>query len=81
MQELRNLLQVQTFSIYLIGVNPKILFNWYLILDVFYNFELQMVGVILLPVMTALGIFLWFKRRKARKELEESAKNDEAENL
>ncbi|MBA4718390.1 MAG: hypothetical protein HRO68_04600 [Nitrosopumilus sp.] len=50
-------------------------------LDVFYNFELQMVGVILLPVMTALGIFLWIKRRKARKELEESAKNDEAENL
>jgi len=40
-----------------------------------------MVGVILLPVMTALGIFLWIKRRKARKELETSAENDEAENL
>jgi len=48
---------------------------------VFYNFELQMVGAILLPVITALGIVLWFKRRKARKELEETSKNDEAENL
>jgi len=47
----------------------------------FYHFELQMVGVILLPVMAAVGIFLWFKRRKVRKELEETAKNDEAENL
>ncbi len=47
----------------------------------FYNFELQMVGVILLPVMTALGIYLWFKRRKARKELEKTAENDEDENL
>jgi len=66
--------------IYLIGVNQKIFFNCYLILDVFYNFELQMLGVILLPVMAALGITLWLKRRKARKELEETAKNDEAEN-
>ena len=40
-----------------------------------------MVGVILLPVMGALGIYLWFKRRKMRKELEETAENDEAENL
>ena len=29
-----------------------------------------MLGVILLPVMLAGGIFLWYKRRKARKELE-----------
>jgi len=43
----------------------------------FYNFELQMVGVLLLPVMTALGITLWFKRRKARKELEKSAEDDD----
>jgi len=46
-----------------------------------YSFELQMLGAILLPVMLAGGIFLWFKRRKARKELERSAENDEAENL
>ncbi len=46
-----------------------------------YSFELQMLGVLLLPVMTAAGITLWLKRRKARKELETSAENDEAENL
>ena len=40
-----------------------------------------MVGALLLPVMTALGIILWFKRRKARKELEKSTENDDAENL
>ncbi|MFQ5475889.1 MAG: hypothetical protein ACE5DT_02535 [Nitrosopumilus sp.] len=40
-----------------------------------------MLGVILLPVMIAGGIFLWYKRRKIRKELEESAKNDESQNL
>jgi len=39
-----------------------------------------MVGVILLPTMVAIGIFLWFKRRKARKELEKSSENDEAQN-
>ena len=47
----------------------------------FYNFELQMVGAILLPVMAVVGIYLWFKRRKVQKELDESAENDEAENL
>ena len=40
-----------------------------------------MVGAILLPVMAAVGIYLWFKRRKVQKELDESAENDEAENL
>jgi len=40
-----------------------------------------MVGALLLPVMTALGIILWFKRRKARKELEKSTENDDVENL
>lgn len=40
-----------------------------------------MVGVILLPTMVAIGIFLWFKRRKLRKELEKSSENDEARNL
>ena len=43
----------------------------------FYYFELQMAGVILLTAMTVGGISLWFKRRKARKELE-AAENDEA---
>ncbi len=41
-----------------------------------------MAGVVLLPTMAILGIFLWLKRRKARKELEKkSAENDEAQNL
>ncbi len=40
-----------------------------------------MLGVILLPVMAAAGIILWLKRRKARKELEETAENNEAQNL
>ena len=39
-----------------------------------------MLGVILLPVMLAGGIFLWLKRRKARKELEAS-ENDEAQDF
>jgi len=46
-----------------------------------YSFELQMMGVILLTAMTVGGISLWIKRRKARKELETSAENDEAQNL
>ncbi len=40
-----------------------------------------MAGVILLPVMTALGISLWLKRRKARKELEKDAENHETQNI
>ncbi len=40
-----------------------------------------MAGVILLTTMAVGGISLWLKRRKARKELERSAENDEAENL
>ncbi len=40
-----------------------------------------MAGVILLTAMTIGGISLWFKRRKARKELEEAAENDEAQNF
>ncbi len=40
-----------------------------------------MAGVILLTAMTVGGISLWFKRRKARKELEEAAENDEAQNF
>ncbi len=45
-----------------------------------YSFELQMMGVILLTAMTVGGISLWLKRRKARKELEKSAENDETQN-
>ncbi len=47
---------------------------------VFYSFELQMAGVILLTAMAAGGISLWLKRRKAQKELDE-AQNDEAQNF
>ncbi len=46
-----------------------------------YYFELQMLGVILLPAMAAVGIFLWLKRRKVRNELEETAEDDEAQNF
>ena len=46
-----------------------------------YSFELQMMGVILLTAMTVGGISLWFKRRKERKELENTAENDETENF
>jgi nitrate reductase gamma subunit len=46
-----------------------------------YYFELQMAGVILLTAMAVGGISLWFKRRKARKELERSSENDEVQNL
>ncbi len=45
-----------------------------------YSFALQMMGVILLTAMTVGGISLWLKRRKARKELESAAENDETQN-
>ena len=45
----------------------------------FYSFEMQMLGVILLPVMLAGGIFLWLKRRKARKKLEMAADSDDTQ--
>lgn len=32
----------------------------------FYYFELQLAGVILLTAMTVGGFSLWYKRRKAR---------------
>ena len=47
---------------------------------VFYSFELQMAGVILLTAMAVGGISLWLKRRKTQKELDE-AQNDEAQNF
>jgi len=37
-----------------------------------YNFELQLLGAILLPVMLVAGIVLWYKRRKADQELSDS---------
>ena len=51
----------------------------------FYSFELQMAGVILLTAMTVCGISLWIKRRKLEKESvgqesTESIKQDVSEN-
>jgi len=43
-----------------------------------YNFELQILGVLLLPVMLAAGIFMWFKRRKANQELSDAENLDSA---
>jgi hypothetical protein len=45
----------------------------------FYNFELQMAGVILLTAMAAGGVSLWIKRKKLQKELEESTKDDDTQ--
>jgi len=45
-----------------------------------YNFELQMMGVILLTAMVVGGISLWYKRRKLRKELE-AQENDDPQNF
>ncbi len=47
----------------------------------FYHFELQMAGVILLTVMTVGGISLWIKRRKMKKESEELAESDNPQNI
>ena len=43
-----------------------------------YNFELQILGVLLLPVMLTAGIFMWFKRRKANQELSDAENLDSA---
>jgi len=45
-----------------------------------YQFELQMLGVLLFPTLLAAGIFMWYKRRKANQEFPES-ENDESHNL
>ena len=45
----------------------------------FYSFELQMAGVILLSAMLAGGISLWLKRRRDRIN-EELTRNDEQQN-
>jgi len=42
-----------------------------------YHFELQMLGVLLLPALLAAGIFMWYKRRKANQELSDT-KNDKS---
>jgi|TARA_B110000014_G_scaffold22210_1_gene14143 hypothetical protein len=49
----------------------------------FYSFELQMAGVILLTAMLAGGISLWLKRRKLEKESleKESIQQDVSEDL
>ena len=47
----------------------------------FYSFELQMAGVILLTAMLAGGISLWLKRRKLEKESDESLEHDVYEDL
>jgi len=36
----------------------------------FYSFELQMAGVILLTAMAVGGISLWIKRRREQKKLD-----------
>jgi len=47
----------------------------------FYSFELQMAGVILLTTMAVCGVSLWIKRRKLQKEPDESIEQDISENL
>jgi len=45
---------------------------------VFYAFELQLAGIILLTAMVAGGISLWLKRRRDKlNKLEEEAKKEE----
>jgi uncharacterized iron-regulated membrane protein len=45
-----------------------------------YNFELQLLGAILLPVMLVAGIVLWYKRRKSNQELSDD-ENEHSPNL
>ena len=44
----------------------------------FYSFELQMAGVILLTAMAVCGVSLWNKRRKLEKE---SVEQESAESI
>jgi hypothetical protein len=45
---------------------------------VFYAFELQLAGIILLTAMAVGGISLWLKRRRDKlNQLEEEAKKEE----
>ncbi len=44
----------------------------------FYAFEIQLAGIILLTAMAAGGISLWLKRRRDKlNQLEEEAKKEE----
>ena len=45
----------------------------------FYSFELQMAGVILLSAMALGGFSLWLKRRRAQKDSDE-IESDETQN-
>ena len=46
----------------------------------FYSFELQMAGVILLTAMAVCGVSLWIKRRKEQQEIDK-VENEESQNL
>ena len=43
----------------------------------FYYFELQLAGIILLTAMAIGGVSLWLKRRKVRKNLEEAVEDND----
>ena len=47
----------------------------FVLYGMFYHFELQLAGVILLTAMAIAGFSLWYKRRKTR--LEEKRLEDE----
>lgn len=50
-------------------------------LNMFYSFELQMAGIILLSTMTVCGVSLWIKRRKDRKKFEDSPESKDTQNI
>jgi uncharacterized iron-regulated membrane protein len=41
-----------------------------------YQFELQMIGAILLPAMLTVGILMWLKRRRNDGELSDTENED-----
>ena len=47
--------------------------------SVFYSFELQLAGVILLTAMAMGGISLWLKRRREEKESDSTTVSDNVE--
>lgn len=55
----------------------KIYHQEYFITIVFYSFELQLAGVILLSAMTAGGISLWLKRRREKINQVDETKTEE----